>query len=370
MAELKDLIKRELESRDERTSKRNVTLKDEINFRELDMLEESPNTQPNFDKITTEKIFNRFALDPNEVYEESLHHMRGIIAKIKDGGYFKIDKLFTIAEKIIDSLQSYEPALHKYLNGQKENSLLIKFYSIEQSLDDMAVHCVNVAVLAIDIGIGLKYEKERLIQVGVAAFLHDIGMCKIPSSIIYKPGLLSQKEYDIVKRHPEYGLEILTNLGEEHAWLKKTILQEHERSNGTGYLKGIKGEDIHEYAKIIGIADVYEALSHSRPYRGYLLPHHAMKEIMKETKEGVFSSHILKALIERLSIFPLYSIVKLNSGAIGRVIETNKSYPLSPTIETLVDPQGKKMKERDIIKLANEPLLHISEAIDKRDIPE
>lgn len=370
MAELKDIIKKELDSKDENAQKKDITPKLEINFKELNISNELSDTLPDSAQIPEDQIFCRFGLDPDAVYEESLKFMKNIIAMIKNAKPFEINKLFTISEKIVDTLQSYESLLNKSQNGQKNGSLLANFYSIERSLDDMAVHFVNVAILAIEIGIGLKYEKENLIELGVAGLLHDIGMCKIPGEIINKPGSLSHKEYDIIKMHPEYGLKILSYLKEQHPWLNQVVLQEHERTNGKGYLKGIKGEEIHEYAKIIGIADVYEALSHSRSYRRYLLPHNTMKEIMEETRQGFFSSYILKALIERLSIFPLHSIVKLNSGAIGRVIETNKSYPLNPTIDVLFDAQGKKVKERQIIKLSDVPLLHITEAIDKKDLPE
>ena len=368
MAELKDLIKRELESKNEKTQKKDIALKDEINFRDLDMSEESSYTPSDSGQISQDKIFNRIALDPDEVYEESLQHMRTIVSRIKDGLDFNIDPAFNISEKIVDSLQSSELTLNEFRNGQKNSSLLLNICSIEQSLDDMAVHLVNVAVLSIEIGIGLKYEKENLIKLGVAGLLHDIGMCRVSQEIIKKPGPLDSKEFDKVKRHPKYGFEILSSLGEEHAWLAKVVFQEHERDNGRGYLEGLKGEDIHEYARIIGLADVYEALSHSRPYRD--IPHLAMKEIMEKTREGLFSSYILKALIERLSVFPLCSLVKLNSGAIGRVIETNKSYPLNPTIDVLFDAQGKKVKERQIVKLSDVPLLHITEAIGKKDLPE
>jgi HD-GYP domain-containing protein (c-di-GMP phosphodiesterase class II) len=227
MAELKDLIKRELESKSEKTQKKDITLKDEVSFRDLDMSKESTYKPPNSGQISQDQIFDRIALDPDEVYEESLQHMRAILSRIKDGLDFNIDPVFNISEKIVDSLQSSELTLNEFQNGQKNSSLLLNIYSIEQSLDDMAVHLVNVAVLSIEIGIGLKYEKENLIKLGVAGLFHDIGMCRISQEIIKKPGPLDSKEFDKVKRHPKYGFEILSSLGEEHAWLAKVVLQEH-----------------------------------------------------------------------------------------------------------------------------------------------
>jgi HD-GYP domain-containing protein (c-di-GMP phosphodiesterase class II) len=246
---------------------------------------------------------------------------------------------------------------------------LLSASSIEQPFDYLVVHLVNVAIFAIEIGIGLLYSRDQLFKLGVGGLLHDVGMWKIPDEIVKKHGALNNEEFDMIKRHTEYGFEILSSLGEEYAWLAEIALQEHERENGKGYPRGLKGEEINENAKIIGLADVYEAISHSRSYKKYLLPHHAIKEVLN-TLRGFFPPNIIKALVERLSIFPLYSYVKLNSGYIGRVVEVDEARPLRPTVEVLFDPQKKKVNKIQRIKLSDTPILYITEAVDKGELPD
>ena len=368
MVEFKDIIKEKIETKNKKTKKREIVPKDDIKFRDLDLLKESHPSQPESDQDSI-AIFATDKLDPDKVFKEALQYEEEIGFKIKGGINFEIGPVVNISEAIVDCLHPQEMLKPMLQNNHDTCSILLNASSVRQLSDYLVAHMVNVAIFAIEIGAGLLYSREQLIKLGVAGLLHDVGMWKIPREIIEKNVPLDDKEFDMLKRHPEYGFEILSFLGEEYAWLTEIVLQEHERENGQGYPRGLKGEEINENAKIIGMADVYEASSHFRSYKKHLIPHYAIKELLN-IQRGTFSPHIIKALIGRLSIFPLYSYVRLNSGYVGRVIEVNKDYPLRPTVEILFDTQKKKMHKTQTIKLADTPILYITGAVDEEDLPD
>ena len=356
MVEFKDVIKEEIESKKKKTKKREIIPKGDMKFYP---------SQPESDQGSI-AIFAKDKLN-GEIFKKALQCVEEIGFKIKWGVNFQIGPVFNISEAIVDNLQPQETFKSKLQDDQKTCNLLLNACSIEQPFDCLVVHMVNVAIFAIEIGVGLLYSREQLIKLGVAGLLHDVGMWKIPREIIEKHGHLNDEEFEMVRKHPEYGFEILSSLGEEYAWLAEIALQEHERENGQGYPRGLKGEEINESAKIIGLADVYEAISHFRCYKKHLIPHYALKELLN-TQRGVFPSRIIKALIGRFSIFPLYSYVRLNSGYIGRVIEVNEAYPLRPTVKILFDSQKKKVDKIQTINLADTPILYITGAVDEEEL--
>jgi HD-GYP domain-containing protein (c-di-GMP phosphodiesterase class II) len=129
---------------------------------------------------------------------------------------------------------------------------------------------------------------------------------------------------------------------------------------GQGYPRGLKGAEIHEYAQIIGLADTFEALLHSRPHRKRFLPHDAVRELVVKEKAS-FSTRILKCLIQQFSVFPLGTRVQLNTGEIGEVIEVHPQYPLRPVIRVYMDPGRVLLREPRLEDLSKTMLVHITE---------
>ena len=156
--------------------------------------------------------------------------------------------------------------------------------------------------------------------------------------------------------HTLQGYDMLSPFGRDYAQIGEVILQTHERNNGQGYPNGLKDDEINENAKIIGIADVYESLTHERPYRRALPPNIALQQIIKDKE---FSKDILKAFIQKISVFPEGSIVKLNNGAVAKVIKTNINHPFKPVIELISTPRETEHKAGKIIDMTDLPFLYI-----------
>ncbi|OGL62412.1 MAG: hypothetical protein A3J27_10740 [Candidatus Tectomicrobia bacterium RIFCSPLOWO2_12_FULL_69_37] len=239
----------------------------------------------------------------------------------------------------------------------------------KDTTNSLALHLVNHATYSLKLGRGLKWSPERLVRLGVAALLHDLGMCHVPQHIRHKEGKLAPEEMAEIRKHPEYGLRImLENFGEPFRWLGEALYHEHEREDGRGYPQGLLGNEISEYAKIIGLADVYEALTHNRPHRKRLLPHKAVQEII-QTQKASFHQRLLKVMLEELSVFSLNSLVRLNSNAIGRVAQTVPGQPLRPVVQLLFDGDGNEISDERMIALKEFPLLYIVDSLDETEVP-
>jgi HD-GYP domain-containing protein (c-di-GMP phosphodiesterase class II) len=217
-------------------------------------------------------------------------------------------------------------------------------------------------------GMGMKYTTTQLFELGLSSLLQNIGMFLIPEEVINKNGRLTDYEIGLIKKHPEIGAEILQPFQMDYPWLLESVYQHHERENGQGYPRGLKGEEIIEYAKIIGICDCYEAMTHKRPHKQPITQFTSIKQLI-ESKEGLYSPQILKVFLESISLYPVGSYVILNNGAIGRVIETNKSNSMKPVIHLLFDGNGEKAPDGSIINLSESNVLNIASVISEKDLP-
>jgi HD-GYP domain-containing protein (c-di-GMP phosphodiesterase class II) len=240
------------------------------------------------------------------------------------------------------------------------DDLLVQALDEGETYLDLPRHMVNVAIFAIKIGQGTDCREDELPKLGLAACLHDLGMVIVPRRILEKPESLSADEIALLRQHPERGFRILEALGPEYDWLAKVALQEHEREDGSGYPWGLKGDAIHEFARIVGIADVYEALTHTRPYQKRRVPYDVVKEIINAERRR-FSDRVLKGLIRGLSTFPVGSLVRLNSLEVARIVATNPAFPLRPVVEVIQGPRGDRLPQPRRVDLATNTLLYITD---------
>jgi HD-GYP domain-containing protein (c-di-GMP phosphodiesterase class II) len=192
-------------------------------------------------------------------------------------------------------------------------------------------------------------------------------MAAVPDSVLFKQGRLNDEEVKIFRQRPNLSSKILRQISPEHAYLAECAVQVYERIDGSGYPRGLKADEMHEYAQIIGLLDMYESLIHSRPQRGKRTPFAAVKEIINSSKNHFRKEH-LKALLSVFTAFPIHSYVRLNSDAIGKVVETYPDQPLRPKIQIIYDSQKRKVLTEKIVALPEDPLLHIVDSISEKDI--
>lgn len=267
------------------------------------------------------------------------------VESVRSGGSLDLAPLAETAAALVASLQADETIMAHALDPR------------EKSLD-LARHMTNVAIFAIKIGMCVGFPREKLVATGLAGLVHDVGLIGMPEIALEKPQGLSAHEQQLLLQHPERGARLIRAAGPEYQWLATVVTQEHEREDGSGYPKGLRGEDIHEFAKVVGIADVYEALTHPRPYRRRTSPLDAVKEIISLERRA-FADWVLKGLIRGLSTFPVGSLVRLNSKEIGRVRTTNPTFPLRPLLEVIAGSSGELLAEPRVVDLSQNSLLFI-----------
>ncbi len=212
-------------------------------------------------------------------------------------------------------------------------------------------HSVNVSILALLIGEQLNYSSEELNQIGVAALLHDIGMLKIPMEITHKAGTLTPEEYDEIRKHPIFGEEFLAanNMSKD---IRAVAAQHHERFDGSGYPNKLKGSDINYKARIVALADVYDACISERPYRERITPQEALRIIVADQK--LYDPQLLKVFISTMAVYPIGSLVKLNTGEIGKVIKVRNKQPFRPVVQIHFDREEKLLEEPVRLDLSDE----------------
>jgi HD-GYP domain-containing protein (c-di-GMP phosphodiesterase class II) len=131
----------------------------------------------------------------------------------------------------------------------------------------MVSHQVNTMIVTLKMGAGLEYGRDRLVELGVSALLHDVGMFLLREDILNKASPLTAAEIEVMRNHSKAGRDILMPFNEKYPWLPEVVYQHHERGNGTGYPQALRENDIHEYAQVISLIDGYEAMTHHRPNR-------------------------------------------------------------------------------------------------------
>jgi HD-GYP domain-containing protein (c-di-GMP phosphodiesterase class II) len=220
------------------------------------------------------------------------------------------------------------------------------------------------------VGMGLQYSGTQLMEVSLAALLHDTGMYKLPQTLVGKLGKPSPAEMEILRSHVEHGKDLLSPFKEQYPFLPEVAYQHHEREDGSGYPRGLRGKEINEYAKILCLMDCYEAMTHNRPDRKALNQTFSAKELMIEMKNTGFDPRIIKAFLDEITLYPVGAYVSLNNKCICEVVATSRLTPLKPDVMIRFDHQGNRVRGEQIIKLTENPIFYIEECISAEGLPE
>lgn len=298
-------------------------------------------------------------LEPEDVISEkvrveTIEMVKASFDNLQDHLKLDLNRVMNIVNSIIDELLT-------------NDEILIQLADIRSFDDYLFAHSVNVCVLSIMTGITAHFDRAKLTELGVGALLHDIGKTRVDSDILNKPDDLTRQEFDEVKRHTNYGFEMLRNYADLSLLSAHIAFQHHERWDGQGYPRGLRGDDIHEYARIVAVADVYDALLADRPYRPSYTVNQALTIL--ERMSGVYLDPVfVTALVANIAIYPVGSLVEISTGYIGMVMEVNKSVPTRPIIRVIVDNLGRRLTRTHMIDLAQFTTIMVIKALNGEDI--
>jgi len=215
-------------------------------------------------------------------------------------------------------------------------------------------HSVNVAVLSAMMGMLCHLPKEELSIITLGGLLHDLGKIDVHADILNKNRSLTTNEFDIMKKHPNDGARRILKIKNlpKASILAAIASQHHEHIDGTGYPRGIKGEEMHRYAKITAIADVYDALTSERPYKKAYMPNIAYN-IMHNINKGQFDPKLLETFFNNVALYPEGAVLKTTFG-FAVVKESKFGRTTTPVIILFADTNGKLLDQHTVIDLSEE----------------
>jgi len=290
-----------------------------------------------------------------EIYNGLLDYLNGVKASVVGQEPVDIEQAYRLIETLID-----DPALLQKIFPLTMKDTAEKDFRIP--------HQANAAVCALKLAPGLGYSRSQLLDLGVVSLIHDLGVWMIPKALLQRESDLTAAELDILREHSRFGMLILASFREERPWLPEVVYQHHERGNGTGYPRGLKLNEMHDYAKVLCFVDAYEAMSHHRPNRRALKQTFTTKELIAGSKQSAFPADVMKAFLKEITFYPEGCHVLLNNKCICEVVATNRNYPLKPDVKVIIDDAGREIGEARIIKLADTPLYQIMDCVSLDDM--
>lgn len=283
---------------------------------------------------------------------ETTKLIRQAFTQIESSRRINILNIRDAVDKILDEVLSH-------------SNTLVHLVDIRAFDDYTFAHSVNVCILSLMTGISLSYNTLQLKELGIGALLHDIGKTRIPKDILNKPDRLDACEFQKMQEHSLQGFEILRQYPEISLLSSHVAFQHHERMDGSGYPRLLHGNDIHEYARIVAVTDVYDALLADRVYRHAFLPYEAIRELTRGAYT-LFDPRVVAALLDNIAIYPVGSVVQLNTGDVGIVVDVNKQSQHRPIIRMLVDHHGEKIPGRQEIDLDKMSTVYIVKAFSEQ----
>jgi HD-GYP domain-containing protein (c-di-GMP phosphodiesterase class II) len=295
-------------------------------------------------------------------------------SKIKFVGYKDVASAADEAPRARQVFTSSEDTLGKFLTDIKSGRVP-QIESVKSSVDDMVDsmisnpdamlwiarlreehlttynHGVKVGLYMVALGRHLGFPRKELANLGLIGMLADVGKTRLPRALLEKPGMLSPAEYLIAKEHVRLGLDALKETSQLPIEVELGISQHHERMDGSGYPKGLKGSDISIYGRMAAIADCFSALITPRPYANPQAPQEALMSLY-EWGEKSLHLPLIEQFIQAVSVFPVGSMVELSSGEIAVVLAHNRARRLEPKVLILTWPDKTPLAtpvERDLM---------------------
>ncbi|WP_017727792.1 HD-GYP domain-containing protein [Halalkalibacterium ligniniphilum] len=254
------------------------------------------------------------------------------------------------------AIRSFQKIIRDILGSLTENPTALNLLASTKIHENhVYTHSVNVTIYASQLAIENGLPLKNIEEIALGAMLHDLGKLYISPEILNKPGKLTKEEFDEIKSHCQLGYDILRKVHELPLTVAHCALQHHEKIDGTGYPRGLKSDEIHKYAKILSVADVFDAVTSHRVYRPAMLPHKAL-ELLYAGNGTHFDRKQLQLFKDCIAIYPQGLTVKLSDGRVGIVSKYNFHSVGRPEIRIIRDEENQDVEPYEIDLAAKDHL--------------
>ena len=260
----------------------------------------------------------------DDSFGAAIDTLGAVMHDIQVGKGLEIEAVETVVEDLVESIIRHPGALQ----------LVSRMREADES---SYTHALQVAVLLASFGRELGFSREQLTYLGQVGMLLDVGKLRIDERILNKRGNLTPAEFEEVKRHVQYGLEIVESSGVAHPDLVAGVAEHHERLNASGYPRGLHDADISPIGKMAGIVDSFSALTSIRPYAQPVSPYAAM-QLLQGWADTYFNAGLVELFIQAIGIFPVGTLVELSTGEFGVVLEQGRGRRLKPKVLVVSAP--------------------------------
>lgn len=263
------------------------------------------------------------------------HLVKKFSESLSRGQVVSINEITDLSGNVIDSVSRNKDAM-------------LSLMAIRRMDEYTFTHSVNVMIMMIAMGKQLELDEKQLMNMATGALLHDIGKLRLPQELINKKGTLTAEEMEQVRRHVEYGQEMIQSMANISIETTQVVTEHHERFDGSGYPKGLQGDEISLGGQMSSIIDVYDAITTERIYADGLDMVTGLRKIY-EWSHFLFKDDLVESFIKTMGIYPVGTLVQLNNGLIGVVIESGRQNALRPTVRIIYDSRRKiHLPPRDI----------------------
>lgn len=232
----------------------------------------------------------------------------------------------------------------------KHKDVMLALVDIRSMNNYMYSHSVNVAVIALTIGMAFKFSKKKLEALCIGALIHDIGKSLLPNRLVDKREALNDEEKQIMMQHPRLGYKYLSSTYNINSLSKLIVLQHHERPDGKGYPDGLTSDNIVELSNIVSIADAYDNLSTDLPEKRAMFPSDVLEYLMSNAGT-MFDYNIVNIFCRIVIPYPEGTIVEISTGEVAIVKETIPGFPLRPIVKIIESPRVSRIGDQiDLIK--------------------
>ncbi|OJF76048.1 MAG: hypothetical protein BKP49_09560 [Treponema sp. CETP13] len=292
----------------------------------------------------------------------------------------EVDGYFSVIEEISDVFENkntnqtvdrktIDSAANKIIQNVGDDKISALHFVISESpqFDSYVVSAVNVAITSCVMGIELQFPQKALQALVIAALLHDIGMKYVSEKIVKKKGKLTSEEFEQLKMHTFKSAKFASDNLLYSREVASIINQHHERWDGTGYPEGRKGSEIATTARILSVADAFDAMISTKSYRNSMIAYEAVKNLLRD-KGKRFDPTVLKLFIKCIGVYPVGSYVLLNDDSIALVSASVLNSPFMPNVKIIKTPASKKNFLHQIVKLSEQNDLFIVRALRPEEV--